>query len=1051
MTQTQGHVDPRFKTGDRVVMRNHRDVVGVVYGPSRIMQGDIWYPVHFGGRGEQVREEDLELFRGGNDPRSLIDGGTYGSNRVLSRRLMMTKMSQPLRNAIYSFEASRTEFHPYQFRPLVKLLEAERPRLLIADEVGLGKTIEAGYILQEQKARHDIERVLVICPASLRNKWQTELAHRFAEDFEVLDAKSFRERAVIDIENDSRHRRLQAIVSLQSARSEAVMDALEQRPAQFDLLIVDEAHHCRNRGTRQHRVVQTLALASEAVVFLTATPLMLGNENLFNLLSLLLPEEFDRLDVFERMLQVNRHIVRAETLIRRGDEQGLRDAHTALIEVERTADAARFRSSSLYQQTRDRLLTCPPDDRQQIVELQDSLSRLNLIGHVMTRTKRRDVRPKTERRPSVVSISMTEAESTAYREISRFCFDRHTQLRNDSAARLAVVMLEQMMASSIHASLDYYKEALDLNQSAPTDGIDEGDDDLAAISRPNAPVDAGPRALLSDNGFRRLIRQCLELPLAQRDSKYDELYKLLKRQSADGAKAVVFSYFKRSLRYLERRLNEDGIGCVRIDGDVPTCPQNPADDERLQRTNAFRNDPEVSVLLSSEVGSEGLDFQFCHTLVNWDLPWNPMKVEQRIGRLDRLGQRSDVILIFNFAVPGTIEDEILRRLYHRVGLFEGAIGPLEPILGERVQELTARLFDASLSPEARQALIEQESLALARELQDSQRLEQQAESLLGHDQFFQDQLERVRRLGRYVTPEETRLFVEDFLSTEFSSLSLGASGPRGAPTPAGCHWLQLAPELVTFLRQQLAVNDPMLLRLLERSGQRHILVTFDNTIALNHPGVDLIHSQHPLVRAITRYYDQTPDRIQSTGAAVVATDAVPPADYFYAFAELVEQGPQAGRLLIAECISIDEKIRPSQDDSELLLHHAAVRGTPWQAFQPPSAESSLRLLNLCEEAIVARVKRRETRARQEAQTRVDSRIASLQASFMVRQAEKRRLLDIQIERGNQRAIPLFEAQLRRLEADHAEKVRQIEGKKGVSLTYSIQGAGFLRVNPITTT
>jgi SNF2 family DNA or RNA helicase len=127
------------------------------------------------------------------------------------------------------------------------------------------------------------------------------------------------------------------------------------------------------------------------------------------------------------------------------------------------------------------------------------------------------------------------------------------------------------------------------------------------------------------------------------------------------------------------------------------------------------------VLLSSEVGSEGLDFQFCHALVNWDLPWNPMVVEQRIGRLDRLGQKSEKILIFSFSCPDTIEDVILQRLYSRIGVFERTIGVLEPILGQEIKELTEQLFANRLTPAEREQIIEARARALAQRARDEER------------------------------------------------------------------------------------------------------------------------------------------------------------------------------------------------------------------------------------------------------------------------------------------------------------------------------------------
>src|SRR6185437_14478792 len=138
------------------------------------------------------------------------------------------------------------------------------------------------------------------------------------------------------------------------------------------------------------------------------------------------------------------------------------------------------------------------------------------------------------------------------------------------------------------------------------------------------------------------------------------------------------------LEYLSVALSSSGYRNAVISGDYDTVTLE-------ERMNAFRKDPHLRILLSSEVGSEGLDFEFCHILVNYDLPWNPMVVEQRIGRLDRIGQKAQKILIFNLIAEDTIDERIYERLYKRLNLFRRALGDLEPVLGPIISELTRDL------------------------------------------------------------------------------------------------------------------------------------------------------------------------------------------------------------------------------------------------------------------------------------------------------------------------------------------------------------------------
>ena len=157
-------------------------------------------------------------------------------------------------------------------------------------------------------------------------------------------------------------------------------------------------------------------------------------------------------------------------------------------------------------------------------------------------------------------------------------------------------------------------------------------------------------------------------------------------------------------------------------------------DQRQRIMDDFRAG-KFDVLLLSQVGAEGLDFEFCNALVNYDLPWNPMQVEQRIGRLDRFGQTSEKIFIFNMHVPGTIESDIFERLYTRIGLFEQSIGELEPILRDELKSMTRALLDPRLSESERSAEAERMAVALAERAQQVKQLEEARGALSTVDQL----------------------------------------------------------------------------------------------------------------------------------------------------------------------------------------------------------------------------------------------------------------------------------------------------------------------------
>lgn len=184
--------------------------------------------------------------------------------------------------------------------------------------------------------------------------------------------------------------------------------------------------------------------------------------------------------------------------------------------------------------------------------------------------------------------------------------------------------------------------------------------------------------------MRTLLSTLLGYDFEQNDSKYRELRRMLREQILD-EKVVVFAYYRKTLDYLLRRLREDGITVTVIHGGVPQG-------QRWTELDRFKDPRGPRVLLSSEVGSEGIDLQFCRIVVNYDLPWNPMRVEQRIGRIDRVGQQADKLVIVNFKVTGTVEERLYDRLHEKLTRFANSLGDLESIIGAEIQQLTVDIL-----------------------------------------------------------------------------------------------------------------------------------------------------------------------------------------------------------------------------------------------------------------------------------------------------------------------------------------------------------------------
>ena len=240
--------------------------------------------------------------------------------------LTALQIRSPALSTLYSLNAARIDYIPYQYRPVLKFIKSDRPRILIADSVGVGKTIEAGLILRELQARSDLKSVLIICPRPLvaEQKWQREMK-RFDEDFMHLDGKTLRyciNEMHLDGEWPEQYQKVILPYSLLDktllfgpggSRKQRTRKGLLDLdpPPHFDLIIVDEAHHIRNQNTANHDAVRFFCENAEAAVFLTATPIQLGNHDLFVLLNVLRPDLILDYESFEHMSEPNPFINRA--------------------------------------------------------------------------------------------------------------------------------------------------------------------------------------------------------------------------------------------------------------------------------------------------------------------------------------------------------------------------------------------------------------------------------------------------------------------------------------------------------------------------------------------------------------------------------------------------------------------------------------------------------------------------------------------------------------------------------------------------------------------
>ncbi len=448
----------------------------------------------------------------------------------------------------------------YQLETAKKVLKYFHGRVLLCDEVGLGKTIEAGILMKEYLLRGMVKNILVLTPAPLVNQWQEEMAQKFA----IMFATTEEPLLSADPERFWRHSFI--IASIHTAKSSKHFARVAGNF--YDLVVVDEAHHLKNRSTLNWKLVNEIK--KRFIFLLSATPVQNHLIELFNLITLLKPGQFKT----ERLFK--------QTFIRRGDSG-------------------------------------KPANKEKLREL---------LRDVMIRNTRSAIDLKLPRRFAVTQrLEPSAAERELYDGITEFA-----RAHSDSLPSPLLQLLLREAGSS--------------------------------------PAALRATLLQLRPEFSQSVDRLVNLAAAVTESAREKaLVEILLKNPEE--KKVIFTQYLKSLDAVAALLKRRGFPFAVFSGDLPAK-------EKEEAIRRFRED--LPLLLSTESGGEGRNLQFCNTLVNFDLPWNPMRIEQRIGRLHRIGQTRDVF-IFNLSVRETLEDQILHILENKINMFEMVIGEIEPLLG----------------------------------------------------------------------------------------------------------------------------------------------------------------------------------------------------------------------------------------------------------------------------------------------------------------------------------------------------------------------------------
>ena len=773
--------------------------------------------------------------------------------------LTALQIRHPSLSTLYSLNAARVDFIPYQFRPVLKFIRSDRPRLLIADGVGVGKTIEAGLILRELQARRDVKSILIICPRPLvtERKWQNEMK-RFDERFTHLDGATLRyciRETHLEGVWPEQHQKvilpysLFDEVLLHGSRAEGKRKRKKRQgllgldpPPRFDLVIVDEAHHIRNPTTYSHQAVQFFCNHAEAAVFLTATPIQLGSHDLFVLLNTLRPDLIRDQESFQHMAEPNPFINQAVNHVRGQVPDWTAQATQALNQATATAwGQAILRQKPEFNRIRKRLAEgdIAADERVQLIT---DIEGLHTFAGIINRTRRRDIGAFTLRKPETVTVDFTAGQRQLHDELLQIQAEIFSQIRPNVNVNFMMTTIRRQAASCLYGLAPLLEDILNRH-------LDELEWEEADDTGP-APSDEAISSIESQ------IQSILEKAdsLDPHDPKLEALRKIIQdKQDLSNNKIMLFSSFRHTLRYLYEHLKDDGARVGMIHGDTP-------DEERVELRSRFekpREDSEsLDVLLFSEIGCEGLDYQFCDCIVNYDLPWNPMRVEQRIGRIDRVGQTSESVAIVNLITPGTVDADIYDRCLVRIGVFKRALGGSEEILGEITREIRNIAENYSLSEEDRRAKFKQLADNKIRLIQEQATLEQKQMELFGirlPEGQMKKEIEDASSF--WLSPLSLHRLVTLYLGNECGKEHTFILGEKPLKT------LRLSQDARSLLLrdfQRLPRQNTTAYREWEnwlKGGNPLLPVTFESVCAMQHPKAAFVTPLHPLVKQAAMSFD----------------------------------------------------------------------------------------------------------------------------------------------------------------------------------------------------
>jgi SNF2 family DNA or RNA helicase len=823
---------PNIEVGARVrVAGRYENGVGEVL---RVQQtgglaiADVVFDSQSGRRLETLPISRLELAA---SPWDRLRAGHYDDTRDFLLRQLAWQFA--LGNSGGELSNARTALLPHQILLTHDLIKMQRRRLLVADDVGLGKTIETGMVIRELSARGESRRVLVISPAGLVKNWQRELRDCFRLEFEILGI-DFHDYAPTSWENHHR-----VVASIDTLKRPQRMERLLAAP-KWDLIVFDEAHHLTRlrygtkvQATQNYKFADALRGHTRDLIFLSATPHQGDAYQFWSLINLLDDQLFDTPEALD-----NHRGLLNRVIIRRTKRE-VTDANGQPLFVRRQVTTERFEPALREQRFYEKLTSYLRDGYQSAGVGQNARPSRDqrAIGFVMVAFQKmmssspRAIRQALRRRLLVLLVrQQIDLERQRREQSTPDLAERVLRLQDEmraiakeiyalASSRATDAQADTCIAQVRERTLKKIIEAEE-DTDWSLDSDEEGDDGIYGD------------AAIPDETVK--VRELLRLVPEGVDRKFEKLEGIVSKLQQENPRErfVIFTQYRETLEFLKTELG-------RIVGpeQVVTIQGGPLE-EKIAAAEKFWEDNGARFLISTSAGGEGINLQIARVLFNYDLPWNPMAVEQRIGRIHRFGQK-EVSQVYNLVAQDTVEEHIYSLLWNKLEQIAKAVGKTDPETGEPLEDFRTDILGfigstPNYQQLFKQALIDRDYNRTSRELDRMMQTAQKARTALAD--LSQDithfNLEQYRRISGQFHLRQLGEWCREAV------LRLG-----GSAMPNGEFWQIITPEC---------------LKGFGNVGGRYDCVTFDRELATRKKGVELFGVGHPFIDALIRYLQNPP-------------------------------------------------------------------------------------------------------------------------------------------------------------------------------------------------